>query len=158
LALLLGAAPLAAQDFGAAQISRYNSASFYRYLDEGELAIHVNVYGSVRFSGYYEIPVGSNLNDLLALTGGPEVSGGRREQDSRRITIRLFRPSVSSEEPVYQIVLEDELTVLPQDVPLEDGDVLTVDSVIEPGFIWRDYLPIGSFAFTILAFVIQLSR
>ncbi len=139
--------------------SLFGSGGYYRYADEGELTIRVSAYGSVRYPGYYEVPVGTSANELMAYAGGPLLSSERLEQNRRTMFVKLFAPAAqSSDQLIFEVQMDDTIGILPDSLILENGYVLVVDSVVEQGFTLRDYAPIGSLVFSIILVVIQLTR
>lgn len=130
------------------EMSTYGAAAFYRYAEAGDLTIRVQSWGSVRFPGLYQIPLGTHVSRLMSLSGGPQYALERRRQDARTTTIRLFRPDSLSAEP--RLIFEQEwlngAEAFAQDPVLREGDVLTVDSVVKEGYTWRDYAPVAASA------------
>lgn len=127
------------------ETSVYGAAAFYRYAEAGDLTIRVQAWGSVRFPGLYQIPMGSRVSRLMSLSGGPQYALERRRQDERTTTIRLFRPDSLSREP--RLVFEQEWVngaeAFTQDPVLREGDMLAIDSVVKEGYTWRDYAPVA---------------
>jgi len=141
------ALPLAAQaQLNPRETSVYGAAAFYRYAEAGDLTIRVQAWGSVRFPGLYQIPIGTRMSRLMSLSGGPQYALERRRQDARTTTIRLFRPDSLSAEP--RLVFEQEwlngADAFTQDLVLREGDMLAVDSVVKEGYTWRDYAPVAA--------------
>ena len=139
--------------------SRYGAGGVYRYVDLGERFISVGVHGSIRLPGLYEIPVGTDINTLISMAGGAQLSGSQLEQDTRTLVFKLFRDGSGDRSALlYEYRMEDVLTSIPEDIVLEGGDVLTIDSVTEQGFVWRDYLTIASAGISAILLIVQLAR
>jgi hypothetical protein len=139
--------------------SRYGAGGVYRYVDLGERFVSVGIYGSVRFPGLYEVPVGTDVNTLMSMAGGAQLPWDRRQQDTRTVYFKLFREGPSGESDLfYEYQMEDVLSSIPNDIELQGGDVITVDSVLEQGFIWRDYLPLASVGISAILLIVQLAR
>ena len=119
--------------------SAYSAAAYYRYATPEDLTIRVNVWGGVRFPGYYEVPRGTTLSTLLSLSGGP-LYDDRRIGDQHLLLLKLTR---GSETVLAQQTVNNAL-VVETDVPLQEGDVLTVEGLVRPRSTWRDYAPIVS--------------
>ncbi len=140
--------------------SRYGAGGVYRYVDLGERFISVGVHGSIRLPGLYEIPVGTDINTLISMAAGAQLSGSQLEQDTRTLVFKLFRDGSGDDESAlfYEYRMEDVLTSIPEDIVLESGDMLTIDSVTEQGFVWRDYLTIASAGISAILLIVQLVR
>ena len=139
--------------------SRYGAGGVYRYVDLGERFVSVGVYGTMRFPGLYEVPVGTNVNTLISMAGGAQLASIQLEQDTRTIVLKLFREGPDGESDLlYEYVMEDVITSIPERIVVESGDVLTIDSVVEQGLIWRDYLPIASVGISAILLIVQLVR
>ncbi len=139
--------------------SRYGAGGVYRYVDLGERFISVGTYGSVPFPGLYEVPVGTDVNTLMSMAGGAKLPWDRREQDTRTVYFKLFRDGPDGQSVLfYEYHMEDVLSSIPVDIVLQSGDVITVDSVVEQGFVWRDYLPLASVGISAILLIVQLIR
>lgn len=157
--LLASALVVQAQPTTSPNIARssYSTAAYYRYATPEDLTIRVNVWGGVRFPGYYEVPRGTTLSTLLSLTGGP-VYADRRVGDEHTLLLKLTRGS--------QVVLSQQTVnnalVVEADVALQEGDVVTVEGITRPRSTWRDYAPIVSAGASLLSalvvIVVNLSR
>lgn len=135
-----------AQGVGQRETTRSNIASYYYYAEPGDLTMQVNVWGTVRNPGRYEVQTGTDLGELLSFAGGPQLTR-MREQDERTITIRVSRVTDSGRNIVYESTL-DSLITTPQAYPvMEGGDVVTIETIEDPGFTWQDAIgTIGSVA------------
>lgn len=149
LTVLLHTAPLAlqaqstsnVQGVGQRESTRSNIAAYYYYAERGDLTMQVNVWGTVRYPGRYEVQVGANLGELISYAGGPQLRL-RREQEERKITVRVSRWVENGRQIVYEHPL-DSLVVSADHYPsLKDGDVVTVETVEREGFSWRDVVSI----------------
>lgn len=134
--LLLVSTPLVqAQRLGRLEQTDTNVDSYYYYVQPGTHTIQVHVLGSLGSPGLYEISVGTDLRQLLALSGGP-VLGTRQSVSRRKVIVRLFRPGEESQELFYEAEL-DSVAARPE-VILNEGDVLTVEVIERQRFSWRD--------------------
>lgn len=153
LVLLLGGSVLAAQaqslsDF---ERSRFAPASYFNYAEPGDVTIVVNVWGTVRNPGLYEIPQGTRLSTLLSLAGGPIVQPRQRRQ-SRTVSVRLMREQAGQRGQIFEMVMVDEIFAAPDDPVLLERDVLTIETEVRQGFSFRDAFPIvAAFASVALA-------
>lgn len=145
-ALLATAAAGAAQaqaSFSDVDRSRYSAASVYRYAEPGDVPMLVNLWGTVRNPGLYEVPQGSRLSHLLSVAGGPIV-GLRDQRSDQTIRVRLFRGEGGRQRLAFESVMENEIITAEEDPILQEGDVLTVETEVKQRFSWRDVFPIVS--------------
>lgn len=168
VALLLvsfGAAGVLAQPAAVASSTRASAANaaVYRYAEPGQLTITVQAWGNLRLPGLYQIPQGSRLSTLVSLTGGPQFAQDRRMQDTRTITMRLFRRG-EGDQPTLLLEREwvNEASVLDQDPLLQEGDMLSVDNVVKQGTTRREdiqlYASFASATVALLSLFVTLLR
>ena len=117
--------------------SRYNAASYYKYEEAGDVTVLVNVWGTVRNPGLYEVPRGTTMSALLSLAGGP-TQRERRTREDRTVTIELLRGEGEDREMIFEAVMDEELFVPENDPIVESGDVLVVDTYLRERFTWRE--------------------
>jgi hypothetical protein len=148
--LLLGAAsPEARAQRVDAERSRYGRAAVYHYADSDDVTIRVNVWGAVQNAGVYEVPRDARLNLLLSAAGGPQIDVRQREDDQTVILELVREGEDGARQVVYEQTMNDQVTTVEENVPLQDGDVLTVNSYVTEGVNWRDVLNIGSSLITL---------
>jgi hypothetical protein len=113
-----------------------SSVANYYFARPGDFTILVSVWGAVGRSGRYEIPVGSDIGDLLSLAGGPgaDVRGvigadvyARRGAGTT--TVRLSRLQGQGREIIMELRIEDLLRLREDTVPLQEGDVIMIDTI-----------------------------
>ncbi|MCH8960503.1 MAG: SLBB domain-containing protein, partial [Bacteroidetes bacterium] len=63
--------PVQAQTFGRVGTMIAEGSSYHVFAKPGEATVQIQVLGNVKFPGIYEVGVGTDLGQLLALTGGP---------------------------------------------------------------------------------------
>ena len=123
-----------------------SSVANYHFANPGDFTMLVSVWGNVGRSGRYEIPVGSNIGDLLSLAGGPggDVRGvvGADTWSRRQAGTTIVRLSRLSEgggsdgrEIIMELRIDDLLKLRESDVPLQDGDIVMIDR-LRPFNIW----------------------
>jgi SLBB domain len=134
--LFLVAAPAVAQisDF---ERSRRNTAAYFNYAEQGDVTVNAHVWGAVRYPGYYEVPVGTKLSEILSIAGGPSF-GERTRRSKRTVTIKLYRDSGAGRDVIYEKSATNGIDASGRDIQIMTGDVLEVQSVIKQGFSWRD--------------------
>ena len=129
-----------AQSFDRIDKTRTNTAFFF-FAQPGDATIQISLWGSVRAPGIYEVPVGTNLDKLLTMAGGPppdiRESGTRRE-----VIIRLFREQGAGRTMIYEASLDRMLVETEAYPVLQDYDVLTLETIVHRGFGWRDALSV----------------
>lgn len=138
-------------------LSQANYAAFYSYSEPGDLTIRVSAWGAVRFPGLYEIPRGTDLQSLFSLSGGPQL-GERERRSKRNMTIELFRDIDGQRQLIYRQQMENDITGMDSNPVLEDGDVLSVQSVTRRTFSVRDIFPILSAALTTVILIDNLQN
>ena len=125
-----------------------SSVANYHFANPGDFTMLVSVWGDVGRSGRYEIPVGSNIGDLLSLAGGPgaDVRGvagadtwSRRQAGNRIVRLSRLtdggRGGGDGREIIMELRIEELLRLKESDVPLQDGDIIMIDR-IRPFDIW----------------------
>lgn len=117
--------------------SRYSPAAYYNYSESGDVTILVNVWGTVRNPGMYEVPSGTTMSTLFSLAGGPRVDP-RDTRTKRTVTARLIRNS----SVMLETVMENEILSLDSDPVLAEGDMITSETVLRRGLGWRDVFPV----------------
>ena len=142
-----------AQSFDRIDKTRTNTAFFF-FAQPGDATIQISLWGSVPLPGIYEVPVGTNLDKLLTMAGGPSPelrqSGTRHE-----ITIRLFREQGARRTLVYEAPLERMLVETEAYPVLQDYDVVTLETIVRRGFGWRDGLSVLT---SVLAIALTVDR
>src|ERR1035437_700635 len=114
-----------------------SGAAFYDYSDPGDINIKVIVWGYVRFPGQFIIPSSNNVNNLLALAGGPL-------QDANMDGLKLFRINPDSSQTIIKFNYSDLLwnnsgLSEPLKIPkLQAGDILLVPG--SPKWFLKDYI------------------
>jgi hypothetical protein len=117
------------------------SVAFYQYLERGESAIQVNVWGDVDAAGRYEVKVGTGLLELLFLAGAP-TERSLSDREIRTSVIRLSRKSGDGWQVVLETPLERLLNLQQPDPVLQDEDILKIETRVRQRFNWRDLLTI----------------
>ena len=136
--------------------SRYGRAAVYRYADSDEITIQVNVWGAIQNPGIYEMPEDARLNLLFSAAGGPSI-GIREQVDEQTIVVKLIRQTQDGQRKVvYEQTMEEEISVAEENPPLQDGDVLTVNSYVVQGVNWRDLIGIGSSLASLVLTIVNL--
>lgn len=155
--LILLTAPVAAQTLSDLDRSRYSPAAYYNYSEPGDVTVLVNVWGTVRNPGLYELPQGTKLRHLLSLAGGPIVAP-RQNRQTRTIQVRLYRSDAAGHRIVFESEMENEVIATAEDPALLQADVVTVETTVRQRFIWRDVFPIIAAVGTVAIAIERLAR
>ena len=136
----LAAAPAFAQAdaplgrLGRSETMRSTAPGYYVYHQPGEATVQVAVEGAVRSPGLYEVALGTDLQRVLALAGGPAYDA-REANVRQRVEVRLFRP----ERGVVFASQIQNVAVAPGATPeLREGDSILVDVIRRRSFGWQD--------------------
>ncbi len=158
VALLLLPGKASAQSMGAEfDRSRYSAASYYNYAEPGDVTILVNVWGTVRNPGLYEVPQGTAMSTLLSVAGGPAIQP-RNPRQERSIIVSLTRVENGEANVILETTMEDQILAAPEDPVLMEGDVLAVDTVTRVRFNWRDVFPVISSISSVAVAIFYLAR
>jgi hypothetical protein len=158
-AMLVGlatAVPVQAQEFGRIQETETN-ASYFFYAQPGEATIQVAVWG-VPQPGLYEVPDSTDLDRLLSLAGGIPMQARREGRKPPRITVRLYRPEQSRQDPLLEARVQDLLQGEVGAPQLRENDVIVVETVQPDPFTWRDALSVVSTAASLVLLGLRIFR
>jgi hypothetical protein len=138
LVLVAGALPALSQlesGLGASSHSGASNAAYYFISKPGEITMSINLWGYVRNPGRYEVPISTDLIQLLSYAGGPLA-------DANLSNVKISRV-VRREEAIriveYTVSLDrlDKLDEKARD--LEPGDTIFIET---PPFSWKDVFSI----------------
>lgn len=121
------------------QIGSSNNANrqyggMFDYSDPSSVNIKVQLWGYVRYPGYYIIPANSSINDLISFAGGPTEDA--LLEDIRVTKIKKGEKSVIYKYNYNDLMWEDNVNTQIIYVPLEAGDVVVVPG--EPRYFGRE--------------------
>lgn len=121
-----------------------SSAAYYFISKPGEITMSINLWGYVRNPGRYEIPISTDLVQLLSYAGGPLA-----EADLGSVKIsRVVRRDDGIRTVEFTVNLRHLDKLDDKARGLEPGDTIFVDS---PSFAWRDVFSILTTMAIILA-------
>ena len=130
---LLAISPVHAQ--GTTTPPAAGGVSYKTYYTQGEITMQVFLISSTGSTGIYEIGKDTRLLELITLAGfAPPV---RNERNVVRNTISVIRPRQSNE-PIYEARIERLVMEPERHPPLEDGDMILIESVQKTRFTWRE--------------------
>jgi protein involved in polysaccharide export with SLBB domain len=124
--------------------TKTNANTYYYYThNPGSATVRVHVLGDVRLPGVYEISESTDLGQLIALSGGPQINANSRNT-KQDISLRVYRPGANGQQIIFEESFEHSLAN-PQVYPiLRDGDVFVMDVTQRQRFGWRDATSIVS--------------
>ncbi|MCZ7616518.1 MAG: hypothetical protein M5T52_23905, partial [Ignavibacteriaceae bacterium] len=136
---------------------RQTQGALFDYSDPSGINIKVQLWGYVKFPGYYIIPSYSNINDLISFAGGPL-------EDALMEDVRIFRKTDEKSELLKfnfnDLLWEDTLLTEISFPKLTAGDVVIVPG--EPRYFLRQdvsfYLSITTALASIVAIIISLTK
>ena len=128
-----------------------SSTAFYYISKAGEITMTVNLWGNVKNPGRYEIPISTDLVELLSFAGGPS---GRATLDAVRI-VRTVRRDNLMRKVEFEINLDEMQKLDEKALDLEPGDTV----IIEGGNMdFRDYALIISTVAAVTAAIASIVR
>lgn len=106
----------------------------FDYSNPSSINIKVQLWGYVRYPGYYIVPAGTGLNELISFAGGPMEDASL---DEIRVTkIKENTPTKMLKYNYNDMVWEDEINTQINFVRLEAGDIVVVPG--GPRYFVRD--------------------
>jgi hypothetical protein len=138
-------------------ITRYQSqGGLYDYSDPSSINIKVQLWGYVKFPGYYVVPDGSSINELISLAGGPDADA--LLNDVRVMKFKEDSSTVIQKYNYNELMWEDGDKSEIRFVPLQAGDVVVVPG--EPRYFLRQdisfYLSIVTALASVAALLISI--
>jgi len=130
----------------------------FDYSDPSGINIKVQLWGYVKYPGYYVIPSNSNLNDIISFAGGPL-------EDAMLNDIRIYRKDEKGDSKmtkynINDLLWNDSLTTQIIFPDLRAGDIVLVPS--EPRYFVREdvqfYLSITLALASITALIISITN
>ena len=137
---------------------RQTQGGLFDYSDPSGINIKVQLWGYIKYPGYYVVPANSTLNDLLSFAGGPQ-------EDAMMEDIRIFRGPEESSKKLLKynfndLLWNDSLTteiVFPR---LEASDIILVPG--EPRYFVREdiqfYLSLTTALASLAALIISITK
>lgn len=137
---------------------RQTQGGLFDYSDPAGINIKVQLWGYVRYPGYYVVPSYSTMNDLLSFAGGPL-------EDAMMSDLRIYR---SSEEPGEKLTKYNYNDLLWYDSlrteivfpHLKAGDIVLVPG--EPRYFMREditfYLSVTTTLATLALLILTIAK
>ena len=143
---------------GTQKYSRTTQSGFFDFSDPAGINIKVQIWGYVKYPGYYIIPARSSANDLMSLAGGPT-------EDAKLDDIRLLHTNPDSSTIISQydydnLLWGDQLNFAIRFPRLSAGDMLIVPG--EPRYFLRQdvsfYLSVTTALASIAALILSITK
>jgi hypothetical protein len=134
--------------------SSVSSAAYYYISKAGEITMPLNLWGEVRLPGRYEVPISTDLVQLISFAGGP-LSGAK--MSAVKIT-RIERREDEIRKVEFSLDLEHLDKIDTQTLSLRPGDTIYIERT---AFAWPDAINLLTAASTVaiaVATVLNLSK
>jgi protein involved in polysaccharide export with SLBB domain len=123
-----------------------SSAAYYSISKPGEITISINLWGQVRNPGRYEVPISTDIVQLISYAGGPLAEANL---SSVRVAREVRREGANR--TVEFLVNLDKLDKIDEKArKLEPSDTIVIEAI---GFSWRDAFNVVTTAAIITAAV-----
>ena len=106
----------------------------FDYSNPSTINIKVQLWGYVQYPGYYVVPAGISINELISFAGGPKEDASL--EDIRVTKIKEGTPTKMVKYNYNDMVWEDEIKNQINFVRLEAGDIVVVPG--EPRYFVRE--------------------
>ena len=132
------------------------NGGLFDYSDPSAVNIKVQLWGYVEFPGFYVIPAGFSINELISLAGGPTQDA--LLDDIRVLKMREGSQTVMRKYNYNDMMWEDNINTQMNYVRLDAGDIVVVPG--EPRYFVREdiafYLAIVTTLASLAALVISI--
>lgn len=137
---------------------RQSQSGLFDYSDPGTINIKVQLWGYVKYPGYYIVPIRTNIHELISLAGGPQ-------EDALLSDIRVVKLNEDSTSTMLRynyndIMWEESLINNFSLVRLEAGDIIVVPG--EPRYFVRQdisfYLSVITALASLAALIISITK
>lgn len=137
---------------------RQTQGGYFDYSDPSGINIKVQLWGYVKYPGYYVVPINSTISELFSYAGGPLVDA---KLDDIRILKTLEDTTIIMNKLDYNDLMWEESLSKPIDFPkLSAGDIIVVPG--EPRYFIRQdisfYLSILTAVISSAALIISITR
>ena len=137
---------------GSPNTARSTTGALYDYSDPDGVNIKVQLWGYVKYSGYYIVPAGTSLNELMSLAGGPTEDASL--DDIRVVKIREGSETYMVKYDYNDLVWEENIKTQIKYIRLDAGDVVVVPG--EPRYFVREDIAFYLGVLTALASIAAL--
>jgi protein involved in polysaccharide export with SLBB domain len=130
------------------------AAAYYYISKSGEITMPLNLWGMVKNPGRYEVPISTDLVQLISFAGGPL---GDADLSSVKIT-RIERRDESFRKVEFKLDLRNLDKLDSQALSLRPGDTIFIDTVAFHPTDILSYLTTTAVLVTAIASVISVMR
>ena len=124
-------------------------AAYYFISKSGEITMPINLWGYVKNPGRYEVPISTDLVQLVSFAGGPLAEANLT---SVKIT-RVMRRDTQIHKVEFIVNLKHLDQIDDMALNLQAGDTIFIDAI---AFQWRDFFSIVTTAAIVTAAVANL--
>ncbi len=110
------------------------TGGLYDYSNPTGVNIKVQLWGYVRYPGYYIVPAGTSINELISLSGGPGEDA--KLDDIRVVKIKEGSETLMMKYSYNDLVWEENIKSQIKFVRLDAGDIIVVPG--EPRYFVRE--------------------
>ncbi len=137
---------------------RQTQSGLFDYSDPGSINIKIQLWGYVKYPGFYIVPMRTTINELISLAGGPQ-------EDALLSDIRVIKINSDSTNTMHRynyndLMWEEELNTPLKLVQLEAGDIVVVPG--EPRYFIRQdisyYLSVVTTLASLAALIISITK
>jgi hypothetical protein len=137
---------------GSQSTDRTTTGALYDYSNPNAVNIKVQLWGYVKFPGYYIVPAGTSLNELMSLGGGPIEDATLN--DIRVVKIREGSQTTMVKYDYNDLVWEENIDTQINYVKLDAGDVVVVPG--KPRYFVREDITFYTSLLTSIASITAL--
>lgn len=140
------------------QLNNQRQGGLFDYSDPASVNIKVQLWGYVKYPGYYIIPARSNINELISLAGGPTEDA--LLEDVRVVKNKEDGSTVMLKYNYNDLMWEDTLTTKINFERLQAGDIVVVPG--EPRYFLRQdvsfYLSVVTALASLAALILSITK
>lgn len=130
-------------------LSGSSPAAYYYISKSGEITMPINLWGFVKNPGRYEVPISTDLVQLVSFAGGPLAEANLTDV---KIT-RVMRRDTQLRKVEYTVNLKHLDQVDEMALNLQAGDTILIDNI---PFQWRDFFTIITTAAVVITAVTNI--
>ncbi len=119
-----------------ASMTGASPAAYYFISKTGEITMPINLWGYVKNPGRYEVPISTDLVQLLSFAGGPLAEANITDV---KITRVMRGGSMQMKKVEYTVDLNHLDRIDDMALNLQAGDTILIDNI---PFQWRDFFSI----------------
>lgn len=135
-------------------LSGSSPAAYYYISKSGEITMPINLWGYVKNPGRYEVPISTDLVQLVSFAGGPLADANLTDV---KIT-RVMRRDTQLRKVEFTVNLKHLDQIDEMALNLQAGDTIFIDNI---AFQWRDFFAVittAALVVTAIANVILVMR